>query len=106
MTEVVIMTPAQIVRFTANGVRTAEDVAMLDIETLMEIPLDTMSAMTKMRLKTLKSWIDSMYDELVGQPSGTLDISMFNEDICRELQHKLSRKGGASVSGSRLYSRT
>ena len=52
MTEVVIMTPAQIVRFTANVVRTAEDVAMLDIETLMEIPLDTMSAMTKMRLKT------------------------------------------------------
>jgi hypothetical protein len=49
MTEVVIMTPVQIARFVANGVQTAEDIAMLDSETLMGIPLNTMSAMTKMR---------------------------------------------------------
>ena len=98
MTEVVIMTPVQIARFVANGVQTAEDIAMLDSETLMGIPLDTMSAMTKMRLKTLKSWVDTSFDELVGQPTGTLDISMFTGEICRELQRKLSRKGGASVT--------
>ena len=67
--------------------------AMLGNETLMTIMPDTTSAMIKMRLKTLKSWIDKEFDTVVGQPSGTLDIRRFNTEVCCELQRKLSRKG-------------
>ena len=55
ITDVVIMTPAQLNRLLNNGVSTAEDMAMLDNKTLMAIMPDATSAMIKMRLKTLKS---------------------------------------------------
>jgi hypothetical protein len=98
ITNVVIMTPAQLNRLINNGISTAEDMAMLDNDTLMAIMPDATSAMTKMRLKTLKSWIDKEFDTVVGQPSGTLDIRRFNLEVCRELQRKLSRKGSSTVS--------
>lgn len=72
--------------------------AMLDNDTLMAIMPDATSAMIKMRLKTLKSWIDREFDMVVGQPSGTLDIRQFSLEVCRDLQRKLSRKGSSSVS--------
>ena len=98
ITGVVIMAQAQLTRLLNNGISTAEDMAMLDNETLMAVMPDATSAMIKMRLKTLKSWIDREFDTVVGQPSGTLDIRRFNTEVCRELQRKLSRKGSATVS--------
>ena len=95
---VVMMTPAQMVRLINNGVSTAEDVAMLDSDTLMSIPADNMQAMTKMRLKTLKHWVDAAFDQVIGQPTGTLDIRQFTVEVCRDLQRKLFRKGGVGVS--------
>ena len=98
-TAVVIMTPAQLNRLLNNGISTAEDMAMLDNETLMAIMPDaTTSAMIKMRLKTLKSWIDREFNTVVGQPSGTLDIRRFTPEVCRDLQRTLSRKGSSTVS--------
>jgi hypothetical protein len=75
--EVIGMTAVQATRLTTNGVLTAEEVAMLDMDTLMVIPLDTTPAMIKMRLKTLKTWVDTAFDAAVGQPSGTMYISDF-----------------------------
>ena len=96
--DVVMMTPTQIQHLISNGVSTAEDVAMLDNETLMSIPLAATPAMITMRLKTLKQWVDTAFDEAVGLPTGTLDIRRFNTNVCRELQRKISRKGGAAVT--------
>ena len=95
---VVKMTPAQMARLVNNGVSTAEDVAMLNSDTLMSIPPDGMPAMTKMRLKTLKQWVDAEFDQVIGQPTGTLDIRKFTVEVCRDLQRKLSRKGGVGVT--------
>ena len=81
---VVMMTPVQIQRLITNGVTTAEDVAMLDNETLMSIPLAATPAMITMRLKTLKQWVDTAFDEAVGLPAGMLDIRRFTTVICRE----------------------
>ena len=53
--QVVMMTQALMTRLVNNGVSTAEDVAMIDIDTLMSIPADNMPAMTKMRLKHLRT---------------------------------------------------
>ena len=82
---VVKMTPAQMARLVNNGVSTAEDVAMLDSDTLMSIPQDGMPAMTKMRLKTLKQWVDAEFDQVIGQPTSTLDIRKFTVEVCRDL---------------------
>ena len=95
--EVVQMTAAQAARLALNGCNTAEDVAMLDTETLMGIPLEATPAMIKMRLKTLKTWIDTAFDSVVGQPSGTMYVSDFTADICGDLQRKLSHKTGSHV---------
>jgi hypothetical protein len=94
------MTAVQATRLTTNGILTAEDVAMLDMDTLMGIPLDTTPAMIKMRLKTLKTWVDTAFDAAVGQPSGNMYISDFTNDFCCELQRKLSRKSGVSFAKS------
>ena len=96
--EVVQMTAVQAARLATNGCNTAEDVAMLDTDTLMGIPLETTPAMIKMRLKTLKTWIDTAFDSVVGQPSGTMYVSDFTADICRDLQRKLSRKMGVTFA--------
>ena len=45
ITAVVIMTPAQLNRLINNGISTAEDMAMLDNDTLMAIMPDATSAM-------------------------------------------------------------
>ena len=92
------MTAVQLTRLNMNRISTAEDVAMIDLDTLMEIPNDATPAMTKMHLKTLKQWIDTAFDEIVGLPTGTWDIRTFTDEACRDLQRKLSRKGGASVT--------
>jgi hypothetical protein len=78
ITEVVIMTPAQLNRLINNGISTAEDMAMLDNDTLMTIMPDATSTMIKMQLKTLKSLIDREFDTVIRLPSGTLDIRRFN----------------------------
>lgn len=77
--DVIGMTAVQVTRLAKNGILTAEDVAMLDVDTLMGIPVDTTAAMIKMRLKTLKTWIDTAFDAAVGQPSGTMYISDFTK---------------------------
>jgi len=94
------MTAVEVTRLATNGILTAEDVAMLDVDTLMGIPVDTMPAMIKMRLKTLKTWIDTAFDATVGQPSGTMYISDFTNEICRELQRKISRKSVVTFAKS------
>lgn len=98
--DVVQMTAIQAARLATNGCNTAEDLAMLDVDTFMGIPLETMSAMIKMRLKTLKTWIDTAFDAVVGQSTGTMYISDFTPHICREFQRKLSRKTGVTFPKS------
>lgn len=93
------LTVTQTNRLMNNGISTAEDdMAMIDSKTLMALMPDTTSAMIKMRLKTLKSWVDTEFDTVILQPSGTLDIRTFHVEVCRELQRKLSRKGSTTVS--------
>jgi hypothetical protein len=98
--DVIGMTAVQVTRLATNGILTAEDVAMLDVDTLMGIPVDTTPAMIKMRWKTFKTWIDTAFDAAVGQPSGTMFISDFTNEICRELQRKISRKSGVTFAKS------
>ena len=72
----------QLNRFnTHGGIRTAEDIAYVDAETLLSIFATTNqpTAMVKMRLRALKSWIDKCVDN-----HGTVDISDFNPQTCRE----------------------
>ena len=96
--DVVQMTVVQVTRLATNGVLTAEDVAMLDQDILMGIPVEATLTMIKMRLKTLKTWVDTAFDAVVGEPSGTLDIREFTGDVCRERQRTLSRKSGVSFA--------
>ena len=96
LVDVVQMTVAQqVTRLATNGVLTAEDVAMLDAQTLMAIPLKATSAMIKMRLKTLvKTWVDAAFDAVVGLPMGMLDIQEFTDIVCKAQKRILSRKSG------------
>ena len=71
ITDVIQMTAVQLTRLNTNGISTAEDVAMIDLDTLMGIPNGATPAMTKLRLKTLKQWIDTAFGEVVGLPTGT-----------------------------------
>ena len=81
----------QISRFqTHGGITTAEDIAYVDIDS---------SAMVKMRLRALKSWIDTSLDNY-----DSVDVTDFDGETCKNLQCKLARKtrGDSSSTGSSM----
>ena len=73
---------------THGGITTAEDIAYVDIDSLVGIFVANSqpSAMIKMHLRALKSWIDTSLENY-----DSVDVTDFDEETCKNLQRKLAR---------------
>lgn len=97
---VIGLTPAQSIKMTQNGVAVVDDITRLDENTILEIFPTTgataLSAMQKMKLKSLRQWAINKIKELgEGQ---VLTAAEFTNDVSRKTQLKL-----ASVAGSNQH---
>ena len=85
---ILLTTPQMRNTITVNaGITTVDDLLLLDEESLINTCTAATSAMSKMRLKTLKRWTERQADV----DEGALNIQDFTPEICRELQRELAR---------------
>ena len=85
-------------RITNTGIRTAEDLMLIDMEGLMDcISVNTISIMVRTRMKTMKKWVEEEFDV---EGEGNVDISKFTIEVCKEKQREISRSTGTSNQSS------
>ena len=85
---ILLTTPQMRNAITATaGITRVEDLLLLDEESLTNSCTAATSAMSKMRLKTLKRWTERQADI----DEAMLDIQDFTPDVCRKLQRELAR---------------
>jgi hypothetical protein len=80
-------TDAKRQRVTVNaGCTTAEDLLMVETDSLVDCLTNNTSILSKTKLKTLKRWAEEEYDI-----EGSVDIRKFTVGVCRERQRQLAR---------------
>jgi hypothetical protein len=67
-----------------GGVKSADDLLLVDMDSLLACLTQGTSVMAKTKLKTLKLWVEEQYDL-----HGTVDITKFTADVCRAKQMKI-----------------
>jgi hypothetical protein len=79
-------------RVTQNGgVRMIEDLLFVEIDLVIDGLTANTSALAKTRLKTLKLWAEEQFDI-----DGTVDISHFTAEVCRERQRGIAKSSRSS----------
>jgi len=105
LTNIVAINAQQRARMLNNGVEVAEDLTMMDEQTMLDIfpttGATTLNAMQKMRLKALRKWAMDQTQEL--QEDQVLEPQDFTQDVCRKIQMKLAyaKKSERSDSGQK-----
>ena len=69
------------------GVGTIDYLLLIDEESLIRLCTTQTTVMAKMKLKTLKRWVEKEADI----DKSTLDIQKFTPEVCKELQRELAR---------------
>jgi hypothetical protein len=75
------------------GCMTAEDLLYVKTENLLACLKADTPIIAKTRLKTLKKWVEDIYDV-----SGRVDIHAFTLDVCKEHQQAIARTSKPSVA--------